>query len=127
MRHRKSGKSLGRSASHRKSMFKSMVSSLITHERIQTTHTKAKELRPIIEKVISLGKKNDLHARRLAARVVRDKDALAKLFDELAPRYEERNGGYTRIIKLAPRKGDNAPVSLIELVDSQWEEAASME
>ena len=108
-------------------MFKSMVSSLITHERIQTTHTKAKELRPIIEKVISLGKKNDLHARRLAARVVRDKDALAKLFDELAPRYEERNGGYTRIIKLAPRKGDNAPVSLIELVDSQWEEAASME
>lgn len=127
MRHRKSGKSLGRSASHRKSMFKSMVCSLITHERIQTTHTKAKELRPIIEKVISLGKKNDLHARRRAARVVRDKAALAKLFDELAPRYEERNGGYTRIIKLAPRKGDNAPVSLIELVDSQWEEAAAME
>lgn len=108
-------------------MFKSMMSSLITHERIQTTHTKAKELRPIVEKVISLGKKNDLHARRLAARVIRDKAALAKLFDELASRYEKRNGGYTRIIKLAPRKGDNAPVSLIELVDSPWQQAASME
>ena len=99
-------------------MFKNMVTSLITHERLQTTDAKAKELRRIADKIITLGKRGDLHARRLAARTIRDKDALAKLFSELGPRYQDRAGGYTRIIKLGHRKGDDAPVSLIELVDS---------
>ncbi len=99
-------------------MFKNMVTSLIKHERIQTTGPKAKELRSIAEKLITLGKRGDLHARRRAARTVADKDALHKLFAELGPRYKERQGGYTRIIKLGNRPGDDAPVSLIELVDS---------
>ena len=118
MRHRKTGRKLGRKIAHRRAMFKNMVTSLIKHERIQTTGPKAKELRSIAEKLITLGKRGDLHARRRAARIVADKGALHKLFAELGPRYKDRQGGYTRIIKLGNRAGDDAPVSLIELVDS---------
>lgn len=99
-------------------MFKNMVTSLITHERLQTTDAKAKELRRLADKMITLGKRGDLHARRRAARLIGDKDALAKLFSELGPRYQDRAGGYTRIIKVGRRQGDDAPISLIELVDS---------
>ncbi len=117
MRHRKSGTVLGRDTAHRKAMFRNMVTSLLEHERIETTDAKAKELRRWAEKMITLGKKGDLHARRRALRVVRSKEVTAKLFDELAERYRDRPGGYTRIIKLGNRAGDAAPVSLIELVD----------
>ena len=118
MRHRKAGRELSRSASHRKAMFNNMVTSLIHNERVQTTDAKARELRRFAEKIITLGKRGDLHARRLAARTIRDKDALHKLFTELGPRYESRPGGYTRLIKLGFRKGDDAPVTMVELVDS---------
>ena len=118
MRHQKTGRKLSRSASHRRAMFRNMVTSLIKHERLQTTDAKAKELRCLADKMITLGKRGDLHARRLAARLIQDKDTLAKLFSELGPRYQERAGGYTRIIKVGHRRGDDAPVSLIELVDS---------
>jgi large subunit ribosomal protein L17 len=117
MRHRKSGRKLSRHSAHRRAMFDNMVTSLLRHEHVQTTDAKAKELRRHVEKVITLGKRGDLHARRLAARVVRDKDVLQKLFATIGPRYAQRNGGYTRIIKLGNRRGDDAPVSLIELVD----------
>ena len=125
MRHRKSGRRLSRSASHRKLMFRGLVSDLILYERIQTTDAKAKSLRPLAERIITLGKRGDLHARRLAARTVRNPDALAKLFDVLGERYEERPGGYTRIIKLGNRVGDCAPISLIELVDNEIEQVES--
>ena len=118
MRHRKAGRKLSRSASHRKAMFNNMVTSLIHNERVQTTDAKARELRRFAEKIITLGKRGDLHARRLAARTIRDKDALHTLFTELGPRYESRPGGYTRLIKLGFRKGDDAPVTMVELVDS---------
>ena len=123
MRHRKAGRKLSRSASHRKAMFNNMVTSLIHNERVQTTDAKARELRRFAEKIITLGKRGDLHARRLAARTIRDKDALHKLFAELGPRYESRPGGYTRLIKLGFRKGDDAPVTMVELVDSSPLEA----
>jgi large subunit ribosomal protein L17 len=103
-------------------MLRGLVSDLINHERLQTTDAKAKELRRIAEKMITLGKRGDLHARRLAARTVQDKAALQKLFEVLGPRYEERNGGYTRVVKLGYRKGDDAPISLVELVDSEYAE-----
>ena len=118
MRHQKTGRKLSRPANHRRAMFKNMVTSLITHERLQTTDAKAKELRRLADKMITLGKRGDLHARRRAARLIGDKDALAKLFSELGPRYQDRAGGYTRIIKVGRRQGDDAPISLIELVDS---------
>jgi large subunit ribosomal protein L17 len=121
MRHRKSGTVLGRDSAHRKAMFRNMVTSLLEHERIETTDAKAKELRRWTEKMITLGKKGDLHARRRALRVVRTKEVAAKLFGELAERYSDRPGGYTRIIKLGNRAGDAAPVSLIELVDREEE------
>lgn len=105
-------------------MFKNMISSLLEHERIQTTEPKARELRRMAEKVITLGKRGDLHARRQAAKVIGDKDTLAKLFSELGPRYANRPGGYTRMIKLGNRAGDDAPVALVELVDSSALEAA---
>jgi len=98
-------------------MFRNMVTSLLEHERIQTTDAKAKELRRWADKMITLGKRGDLHARRRALSVLRSKDVTAKVFDELAERYKDRPGGYTRIIKLGNRVGDAAPVSLIELVD----------
>jgi len=117
MRHRKSGRKLGRDSAHRSAMFRNMVTSLLDHERIQTTDAKAKELRGVAERMITLGKRGDLHARRQALAVIRDKDVAAKVFGELADRYRERPGGYTRVIKAGRRAGDAAPLSIIELVD----------
>nr|WP_321530919.1 50S ribosomal protein L17 [uncultured Desulfuromonas sp.] len=119
MRHNKSGRRLGRNSSHRAAMLRNMVTSLIDHERITTTDARAKEVRKIAEKMITLGKRGDLHARRQALSVIREKDVVAKLFDRLAPRFSERCGGYTRIIKVGNRLGDNAPVSIIEFVDQE--------
>jgi len=117
MRHRQSGKRLGRNTSHRKAMLRNMVTSLLEHEKITTTDARAKELRPIAEKLITLGKRGDLHARRLATEVIRDRKTVAKLFERIAPRYTDRPGGYTRIIKLGHRLGDNAALSMITLVE----------
>jgi len=117
MRHRKSGRRLGRNSSHRKALFRNMVTSLMDHELIQTTDAKAKELRGIADRMITLGKRGDLHARRQAEAVIKDKAVTLKVFGELAERYRERPGGYTRIIKVGNRVGDAAPVSIIELVD----------
>jgi large subunit ribosomal protein L17 len=117
MRHRKAGRRLGRNSSHRKALFRNMVTSLMDHERIQTTDAKAKELRGIADRMITLGKRGDLHARRQAEAVIKDKAVTLKVFGELAERYRERPGGYTRIIKVGNRVGDAAPVSIIELVD----------
>jgi large subunit ribosomal protein L17 len=119
MRHNKSGRRLGRTTSHRVAMFRNMVTSFLTHERIVTTDAKAKELRPIAEKMITLGKKGDLHAIRQAASYIRDKETVTKLFSTIAPRYKERAGGYTRIIKLGIRPGDAAPLSVIEFVEEE--------
>lgn len=127
MRHRKAGRKFGRNASHRKAMFSNLVSSLFRHERIQTTEAKAKELRRVADKLITLGKRGDLHARRLALRTLRDRDVLQKLFNDIAPRNEGRPGGYTRIIKLRRRSGDNAPISIIELVEQQDAEVAEVD
>jgi large subunit ribosomal protein L17 len=117
MRHRKSGRKLNRTASHRKAMFANMACSLIKHEQIKTTLPKAKELRPIVEKLVSLGKRGDLHARRLAYAQLPDKDAVKKLFDALSERYGDRPGGYTRVIRAGFRYGDSAPMGIIEFVD----------
>ena len=117
MRHRKSGRKFGLTASHRKAMFANMVASLITHEQIVTTLPKAKDLRPIIEKMITLGKRGDLHARRQAIAQIKDVALVKKLFDVLGPRYKDRNGGYTRVLKAGFRYGDNAPMAVIEFVD----------
>jgi large subunit ribosomal protein L17 len=102
-----------------------MVTSLLNHEKITTTDAKAKEIRPITEKMITLGKRGDLHAMRQAASFIRDKKVVTKLFATIAPRYQERSGGYTRIVKLGIRPGDNAPLSLIELVEEQLEKPAA--
>jgi len=120
MRHCNSGKRLGRNTSHRKAMLRNMVTSLFEHEKISTTDARAKELRPMAEKLITLAKRGDLHARRLVTSVVRDRKTVAKLFERIAPRYAERPGGYTRIIKLGHRLGDNAPLSLISLVEDEY-------
>ena len=117
MRHGKSGRKLNRTASHRKAMFANMSASLITHEQIVTTLPKAKELRPIVEKLITLGKRGDLHARRQVISQIRDEDAAKRLFDTVAPRYSERHGGYLRIMKAGFRHGDNAAMAVIEFVD----------
>jgi len=117
MRHGKSGRKFGLTASHRKAMFANMVASLITHEQIVTTLPKAKDLRPIIEKMITLGKRGDLHARRLAISRIRDEEAVKKLFATIGPRYASRAGGYTRVLKAGFRYGDSAPMAVIELVD----------
>ena len=124
MRHNKTGRRLGRTTSHRVAMFRNMVTSFLEHEKITTTDAKAKELRSIAEKMITLGKKGDLHAMRLAASYIRDKKVVTKLFTAIAPRYQERPGGYTRIIKLGLRSGDNASLSLIELVEGPVEKKA---
>jgi large subunit ribosomal protein L17 len=116
MRHRVAGRKLSRHTKHRELMFRNMLVSLLEHQRIKTTLAKAKELRSWAEKMISLGKKNSLHARRLAFALLRDEGTVKKLFDEIAPRYKDREGGYTRIYKMGWRPGDNAPLSLIELV-----------
>jgi large subunit ribosomal protein L17 len=117
MRHRVAGKKLGRSSAHRKALFRNLVTELFRHEQIRTTEAKAKAIRPQAERLITLARRGDLHARRLVARDVQDPEILQKLFDELAERYEDREGGYTRIYKLGPRKGDAAPVVLISLVE----------
>jgi large subunit ribosomal protein L17 len=117
MRHGKSGRKLNRTASHRKALFSNMAASLIEHEQIVTTLPKAKELRPIVEKLVTLGKRGDLHARRQVISAI-GSDVLAKrLFDTIAPRYASRNGGYLRIMKAGFRHGDNAPMAVIEFVD----------
>lgn len=117
MRHGKAHRKLNRTASHRKAMFQNMSAALIKHEQIVTTLPKAKELRPIVEKLITLGKRGDLHARRQALSRLQDKAMVAKLFDTLGSRYKERKGGYIRIMKAGFRYGDNAPMAVIEFVD----------
>ncbi|NOQ42548.1 MAG: 50S ribosomal protein L17 [Desulfuromusa sp.] len=121
MRHNKSGRRLGRKPDHRQHMMRNMVTSFFEHESITTTVTRAKELRKLVDKMITLGKRGDLHARRQALRVIRDPKVVAKLFEMIAPRYSDRPGGYTRIIKLENRQGDNAPMSIIELVEEGFE------
>lgn len=108
---------LGRPANQRKALFRNLVTDLFTHEKIRTTEIKAKEVKALADQLITLAKRGDLHARRQAAVVVRDKAVVKKLFDEIAGRYTERNGGYTRILKLEPRRGDAAPMALLELVE----------
>lgn len=120
MRHRKSGNRLGRNTSHRKAMMRNMVTSFLNCEKITTTDARAKELRKLVEKLITLARRGDLHARRLALQFVRDSKTVAKLFDDIAPRYTDRPGGYTRIIKLGHRAGDNASLSMIELVEAEF-------
>lgn len=117
MRHRKKGRQLSRTASHREALLRNMAISLFRHGRIQTTTAKAKELRPFAEKLITLAKRGDLHSRRLAARKVHDNDVLFVLFDSIGPRFAERAGGYTRVLKVGHRQGDGAEMALIELVD----------
>jgi len=117
MRHGFHGRRLNRTASHRKAMFANMAASLIKHEQIKTTLPKAKDMRRVIDRLITLGKRGDLHARRQALSVLRDTEITAKLFDDLAERYKERNGGYCRVLKAGFRYGDMAPMAVIELVD----------
>ncbi|HCJ61943.1 MAG TPA: 50S ribosomal protein L17 [Alphaproteobacteria bacterium] len=121
MRHGNALRKLNRTHSHRKAMFANMAAALIKHEQIKTTLPKAKELRPIVERLVSLSKRGDLHARRLVASRLRDRDMTRKLFDVLGPRYEERPGGYIRIMKAGFRYGDNAPMAVIEFVDRDIE------
>ncbi len=116
MRHLKKGRKLNRTASHRLALMRNLVTSLLREERIQTTEPKAKEVRGWVDRVIGLGKEGTLHARRRALGIVRDEAVVHKLFDTLAPRYKERPGGYTRIIKLGWRRGDRAPISMVELI-----------
>ncbi len=125
MRHRKAGRKLGRTAAHRKAMLRNMVTSLLEHERIVTTVPKAKEARRIAEKMITLGKRGDLHARRQALAYIRSKKIVAKLFDEISAQYADRQGGYTRIIRTGTRLGDAAPMAIVELVG--YEEAYEQE
>ncbi len=117
MRHRKSGRRFGRSSAHRKAMFSNMATALIKHEQISTTLAKAKDLRPVVEKIITLGKRGDLHARRQAYAALNDRAQVDKLFADLAKRYADRAGGYTRIIRAGFRYGDASPMAVIELVD----------
>jgi len=118
MRHQKKTIKLGRTAEHRKALLANQVCSLIEHQRIRTTLAKAKAVRPLAEKMVTLGKKGSIHARRTAFAVLRQKDAVKKLFDEIAPRTADRNGGYTRIVKLGQRKSDSAPIAYLEWVDA---------
>ncbi len=117
MRHRKTGRKLSRSSSHRQAMLRNMATSLLEHERIETTDAKAKELKRFADRMITLGKRGDLHARRQALSVLQSKEVTAKLFGDLAERFRDRPGGYTRVIKVGNRVGDAAPISIIELVE----------
>lgn len=117
MRHRKAGRKLNRTSTHRSALFANMASALIKHEQIVTTLPKAKELRRVVDQLITLGKRGDLHARRQAFARIRDEEMVAKLFATLGPRYAERPGGYTRVLKAGYRFGDSAPMAVIELVD----------
>ncbi len=128
MRHSNSGKKLGRNPSHRKALYRNMAKALLTYGRIKTTDTKAKVLRTVVEPLITLAKRNDLHARRQAFDVLGDHQLVKRLFDEIAPQFAEVNGGFTRIYKLADmRKGDCAPMALIELTNFQLPEVAAAE
>ena len=124
MRHQIKGRKLGRSPAHRKALFRNQLSSLVKEERIRTTLQKAKELRPLAEKAVTQGKRDTVHARRQVNRMISDRDLVKKLFDEIAPRYQERPGGYTRIIKLGPRKGDGAEMAYLEFVDRSETDSA---
>ena len=117
MRHRNSGRKLNRTAEHRKALFANMAAALIKHEQIVTTLPKAKDLRGVVERLITLAKRGDLHARRLAVARLRDEAMVSKLFETIGPRYKDRPGGYTRVLKAGFRYGDSAPVAVIELVD----------
>ena len=121
MRHRMRGRSFSRTSSHRKAMFESLCHALIKHEQITTTLPKAKDLRPIVEKLVTLGKRGDLHARRQAIAQMKDLAMVKKLFDVIGPRYKDRDGGYTRVMKAGFRYGDSAPVAVIEFVDRDVE------
>ncbi len=117
MRHLKKGRKLGTDASHTKAMKRSLAIALFTNERIKTTEARAKEVRALVDKIITWGKRGDVHSRRLALAELGDRALVHKVFADIAPRFEERPGGYTRILKLGPRKGDNAPMVIMELVD----------
>ncbi len=117
MRHRKRGRQLGRDTDHRRALYRNLVTSLLEHERIETTEAKAKELRGIADRMITLGKRGDLHARRQVLSYLQDKKVAGKLFSEIGPRFSDRRGGYTRLIKSRVRVGDGASMSLVELVD----------
>src|ERR687891_2331535 len=117
VRHHRTGKKLGRDAAHRKALYANLAGSLIEHGRVKTTVTKAKAVKPFVEQMISLGKRGDLHARRQALSELRSRDVVEKLFEEVAPRFADRPGGYSRIVKLGPRLGDAAEMAYLELVD----------
>lgn len=119
MRHRKKGRQLSRTASHREAMLRNMATSLFRHGRISTTTAKAKELRPYAERLITLAKRGDLHARRMASQRIADRAVLGALFETIGPRYAERPGGYTRVLKIGHRQGDGAEMALIELVEQE--------
>ncbi len=121
MRHRVAHRKLGRTTEHRLSLLRNLTVSLIQHGRIRTTLAKAKELRPFAERLVTLGKKDSLHARRRALAIIPHKTVVAKLFKDISPRFSERPGGYTRILKLEPRQGDGAPMAFIEFVDYQFD------
>lgn len=124
MRHLKKGRSLHRESSHRKALLNNLAISILTHERIRTTEAKAKEVRGLVDRIITWGKRGDIHARRLAVRHIGSRSLVKKVFDDLAPRYRNRPGGYTRIMKVGPRQGDNAPIVILELVDRPSEAQA---
>ncbi len=119
MRHASAGKKLGRDSAHRKALYSNLAGALIQHGRIETTEAKAKAVKPLAEKLITLGKRGDLHARRQALATLRSNDVVHRLFADVAPRFAERPGGYTRIVKIGPRQGDAAPMVLLELVDHE--------
>jgi len=125
MRHRKSGRQLSRTSAHRTALFRNMSASLFRHEMIRTTLPKAKELRRVAEPLITLAKTDSVHGRRLAFARLRDRDVVTKLFNELGPRYQERPGGYLRILKAGSRPGDNAPMAVVELVDRPEDDLAA--
>ncbi len=127
MRHQMAYRKLGRTSSHRSALFRNQLAAMIEHERIITTLPKAKELRPLVEKLVTLGKRGEVHDRRNAARSVQDDSLIKKLFDVIAPRFSSREGGYTRIIKLGPRRGDAAEMAILEFVDYEGTEGAETE
>jgi large subunit ribosomal protein L17 len=112
----KKGRRLGGDAAHQKAILSNLAKAMIEHERITTTQTKAKEVQPLVDKLVGLAKRGDLHARRRALAIVRDRDLVHKLFEEIGPRYEDREGGYARVVKIGPRNGDAAPMAIIEFV-----------
>jgi large subunit ribosomal protein L17 len=117
MRHLNQGRKLNRTSAHRKSLFRNLVLALVKHQRIKTTDAKAKELRRYVDRMVTLGKRGDLAARRLAFSFMQSRDAVKRVFDEIAPRFKERNGGYTRVVKFGFRRGDAAPMSIVEFSD----------